>query len=138
GKIKEYHIVLSAISILTLPAAMVAVFLGGTVYSIGVILVVGSCLNSAGRVYFAQKLLKMSAEQWLKEGMFPILGLIVICCCIGFLPRLYFSSNFLRLIVTILIAESVFFPITWFFILSPSERAFILQKLMVLRHKLNF
>ena len=128
GKIKAYELTLSAISVFTLPAAIVAVWLGGTVYSIGVILVVAIMLNSAGRIYFAQKLLNMSAWRWIREIMFPILGLILACGGISYLPHLWMAQGFIRLFITIIIAEFCFFPLAWCFVLTQEERNFIIGK----------
>ncbi len=128
GKIKEYHLVLSAISIFTLPAAILAVCAGCTIYAIGIILVISICLNSAGRIYFAQKLLNMSAIRWIKEIMWPVLGLITICSGIGYLPHLWLHSNLIRVVITTIAVETVFFPVAWFLVLQKEERAFILQK----------
>lgn len=128
GKIKEYHIVLSAISIFTLPVAILAVKLGGTVYSIGVILVVGICLNSAGRIYFAQKLLNMRAFRWVHEILVPIAGLVIICGGIAFLPHIWMTQGIIRLLVTILLTELCFFPLAWYLVLTQAERDFIINK----------
>ena len=132
GKIRDYHLVLGAISIFTLPTAILAVCLGGTVYTIGIVLVVAICLNSAGRIYFAQKLLDMSAKRWIKEVMLPIMGLLIICSAVGYLPHLYLPSGWLRLGITVCITEIIFFPVTWFGVLRKEERSFIKQKFQLI------
>ncbi len=133
GKIKEYHIVLSGISIFTLPAAIFAVYLGGNVYSIAVILVIAIILNSAGRVYFAQKLLNMSAKHWTKEIMFPICSIIFLCAIIAYLPHLLFPAGFMRLFITVMFSECLFIPLAWFVVLNTSEREYILTKIKSIR-----
>ena len=135
GKIKEYHIVLSAISIFTLPAAILTVYLGGNVYTIGLVLVVAIILNSIGRIYFAQKLLNMSGLRWIKEVMIPILFTIGICCAIGWLPHLWMQTGILRIIITTFVVEFVLFPFTWFFVLTSEEKYFISSKLKILKNK---
>ena len=136
GKIKEYNIVLSGISIFTLPAAILAVWLGGNVYSIGVILVVAICFNSAGRIYFAQKLLNMSAIRWIREIMLPIIILIVICGGLSYLPHFWLSKGFLRLLITILLTEIIFVPTAWYLVLQHDEREFISTKLKTVYKKI--
>lgn len=141
GKVKEYYTVLSVISLFILPISVLAVYLGGNVYSIGAILVAGNCLNSAGRIYFAQKLLNMPAKRWIKEIMFPILALIIICCGIGYLPHLFLKQGFLRLVLTVMLCELILFPLTWRLVLVQEERDFIISKIsallkhLTLRHK---
>ncbi|MBP5617103.1 MAG: hypothetical protein J6X06_04880 [Elusimicrobiaceae bacterium] len=137
GQIRDYHIVLSFISFCILPAAILAVYLGGGVYSIGAILVVGSCLNSTGRIYFAQKILDMSAKRWIKEIMLPILALIAICVTIAYLPHLWMKQGFIRLLVATVLAEGIFFPLTWKIILIPEERDFIASKLIATCKRLS-
>ena len=137
GQIRDYHIVLSFISFCILPAAILAVYLGGGVYSIGAILVVGSCLNSTGRIYFAQKILDMSAKRWVKEIMLPILALIAICVTIAYLPHLWMKQGFIRLLVATVLAEGIFFPLTWKIILIPEERDFIASKLIATCKRLS-
>lgn len=137
GKIKEYHIVLSTISVFTLPVAVLAVYLGGNVYSVGIILVLAIILNSAGRIYYAQKLLNMSAMRWVREVMFPILWLIVICGTVAYLPHLWMSAGFIRILLTGFIAEMIIFPLSWFLVLTDSERQFILSKYKGLIKKFN-
>lgn len=137
GKIKQYQITLSAISIFTLPAAILAVYLGGNVYSVGIILVLAIILNSAGRIYFAQKLLNMSAIRWIKEIMIPILFLIVVCGTIGWLPHLWMQTGIIRIIVTTIIVELVLFPFTWFVVLTLEEKQFISSKIKNIISKLK-
>lgn len=129
GKVKQYQITLSAISIFTLPVAMLVVYLGGKVYAIGIVLIFAIILNSAGRIYFAQKLLNMSAVRWIKEVMIPIIFTIIVCCAIGWLPHLWFKTGILRIAITIFVVEIVFFPFSWFFVLTLEEKQFISLKL---------
>ena len=135
GKIKEYHITLSIISIFTLPAAILAVCLGSSVYTIGIILVIAICFNSIGRIYFAQKLLNMSAIRWIKEVLLPIVCLIIVCVVLGYLPHFWLSKGLLRVAVTFLLTEIIFIPVSWKCVLQVNEREFILSKLKMLYKK---
>ena len=137
GKIKQYYITLSAISFFTLPIAILAVYLGGNVYSVGIILVVTMMLNSVGRIYFAQKLLNMSAIRWIKEVMIPIIFTILVCCAIGFLPHLWMQTGIIRIIVTTFVVESIFLPFTWFAVLTTEEKQFISSKIKNIISKLK-
>lgn len=136
GKIKEYHIVLGSISIFTLPVAAVATaYLGFGVYAIGIVLVIGIIFNSAGRLYFAQKELQMSIGRWIYEVFFPIIGLILFCLPVAYLPHLWLQPGFLRLSCTIILAEVIFFPFTWLYVFNKEERNFIIEKLHHFLHK---
>lgn len=137
GKIKQYHLVLSGISIFTLPAAILTVWLGGTVYSVGLILVISIILNSIGRIYYAQKLLHMSAMRWIREVMLPILALLLLCSIFCFLPHLCLDAGILRVGVTLLCSEMAFIPLAWLLVLKEPEREFIRSKIQLLLHKLR-
>ena len=135
GKVKQYQITLSAISIFTLPVAILAVYLGGNVYSVGIVLVISIMLNSVGRIYFAQKLLNMSAVRWIKEVMIPILFLIAVCSAIGWLPHFWIQTGIVRIFITTFVVELVLFPLTWFFALTSEEKEFISSKIKILKNK---
>lgn len=138
GKIKQYQITLSAVSIFTLPVTILAVYLGGNVYTIGIILILSVILNSIGRIYFAQKLLNMSAIRWIKEIMLPIIFIIVVCSAIGWLPHLWMKTGTLRIFITTIVVEFVFFPFTWLFVLTSEEKEFILSKIKNILIKLKY
>ncbi len=136
GNIKAYQLVLTSISLCILPAAILSVSCGGTVYSIGVILVIGNCLNSAGRIYFAQKILNMSAKRWVREVLLSTVGLIAVCGTLAWLPHLWMRPGLVRLFITIILAEMLFFPLSWFLVLTKEERAFITDKLTAMCRRL--
>lgn len=138
GNIRQFYSVLCGISVFVLPTAILTVWLGGNVYSIGWVLIVENVINSIGRIYFAQKLLKMSAIQWIKEVFFPLLGMSVLAGGIGWLPHLWLASGFSRMMVTTLLAESIIFPVSWFLVLKKQERDFITSKMKPLMYKMPF
>jgi len=136
GKIKQYQITLGAISLFTIPTAILAVYLGCNVYSIGIILVISILLNSVGRIYFAQKLLNMSAIRWIREVMLPIIFTTIVCSAIGYLPHLWFNTGILRIVITTFVVEFVLFPFVWFFVLTLEEKNFIYSKIKILINKI--
>lgn len=125
GKIAAYHVVLSAISIFTLPAAWLCVRLGLGVYvSIGGVLIVAIALNSLGRVWFARRLLGMGARAWLFGVMVPVVALTALCGAVGLLPQLWLGPSFWRLLLTTALTEALFLPLAWRFVLDADERAY--------------
>ena len=129
GQVKEFNFVLGIVSIFALPAAIVSVYLGGNVYSVGIILVIAICLNSTGRIYFAQKLLHMSCSRWIREVLISIMILILLCGGVAYLPHLFIPQGISRLLLTISLAELCFFPLAWGVVLTSEERSFIISKL---------
>jgi O-antigen/teichoic acid export membrane protein len=65
GRIARYQMFLGAVLICSLPIAWIFVELGFGVYSIGMALFLMSTVCSLGRIWFARKLVKMSARIWL-------------------------------------------------------------------------
>ena len=125
GKIAAYHVVLSAISIFTLPAAWLCLRLGLGVYvSIGGVLIVAIALNSLGRVWFARRLLGMGARAWLFGVMVPVVALTALCGAVGLLPQLWLGPSFWRLLLTTALTEALFLPLAWRFVLDADERAY--------------
>ena len=129
GKIKHYQLAASIIFLFVLPAGILALYLGGNVYHIGVILLVSTILNSAVRVYFAQRLLNMSAVGWIKEVMCPLLALTVITGLLSLIPHLFMPRSIIRLLIVGIWTEVVFFSLTWLIGLNTQERNFISAKL---------
>ncbi len=135
GNIKQYYSVLSSISVCVLPVAILTVCLGGGVYSVGVVLIVGNIINSCGRIYFAQKLLHLSAWQWIKTVFYPLFLISVLTAGIAWLPHLWIKSGLPRIMITIVLSESIMLPTTWMILLNSQEKAFMVSKLKVMIHK---
>ena len=136
GKIKGYQIICSSTVILSLSLAILAVYLGGSVYSIGAVLVLSMALNSLVRIFFAQKLLQMRAYRWFKEIFLPISGLLMAECSLAYIPHFFMPQGIARLFVTVILSEIIFFPLAWVIVLNVSEREFIKDKLNMLRKKI--
>lgn len=138
GNIKEYQLTLSTVYFFTFLTAIIAVCFGGNVYSIGAILVISVIIGSAWRVYFAQKLLNMSARRWIWEIMIPILILILITMTLGWLPHLFVPQCVARIFITTFLSELIFFPLVWFIVLKDPEREFIASKVKMFAKKLPY
>lgn len=131
GKIAQYQVVLSAISIFTLPVAAFCLYFGGSPYWVGYTLIFAIALNSLGRVYFARKLLGLRIRKWFEKVVIPLLMLTSICGVIGFLPHFFMDEGSARIGFTVLIVEPMFLLLTWKLALDSSEKEFILQRLIV-------
>lgn len=129
GRIAGYHVVLSAISIFTLPVTALCLYLRGSPYWVGYVLIVAIGLNSIGRVAFAKKLLGLSVRYWALRVVVPLLMLTMLCTMIGWLPRLVLKVGILRIMLTAILVEPVFFFLAWKMVLDNEERYFIRKKL---------
>ncbi len=129
GKVALYQAVLGTSLILTLPIAWLFVELGWGVYSIGFAMMLTMAFCAWGRVWFARKLVGMSARYWLAHIFIPLVVLMLVCGGVGFLPRLWMEPSFGRVCVTTGIVELLLLPCAWFVILDTEERCFVQDKI---------
>lgn len=135
GKIAMYQIVVGSLLMTSLPIAWLFCHLWGIVYLVPVALMISSICCIVGRVWFARFLAGMSAWYWLKRVALPIGILVVVTASVGCLPRLFFTPSFVRIVITTLVCESVFIPITWFVLLDAEEREYVRGRIPFLRKK---
>ena len=136
GKIKAYQIFLSLISIFTLPLAWLWVKCGGGIYGMRGILLMIICLNTLGRVLFAQKLVGMSARYWGLKVLLPLIFVTALTCIIGFLPHLFLQTGIFRLGITAVVTEIVFSLLVWLFLLNAEERDFMIRQIQKIISKI--
>ena len=129
GKVAAYQAFLGTSLVLTLPLAWLLMELGVGVYSVGWAMVATMVVCATGRVWFARKLVGMSARYWLKRVCAPLVLLVAICLVVGLLPRLFMGDSFSRICTTTLLVESVMLPFAWFLILDTSEKNFFKTRL---------
>lgn len=128
GRIAEYQVILSLVSIFTLPAAAICLYLGGSPYWVGYVLIVAIGLNSLGRVIFARWLSGLSIRYWLFKVVVPLGIVSVFCVAIGLMPRLFLGVGIHRIILTTLFVEPVFFFLSWKMMMDNEERIFFKSK----------
>nr|MBO6294645.1 hypothetical protein [Schwartzia sp. (in: firmicutes)] len=128
GRIREYQIVLSAISIFTLPVAGLFLWLGFGPYSVGITLVFMIGLNSLGRVWFARKLAGLSAIHWLKWSILPLFATLFLAALAGLSPRLFLSPGPIRVLFAMGCCEATLLPMAWFVIMDEAERGFVTDR----------
>ena len=128
GKIVAYHVVMSAVSILTVPLAVVFGYCWRNVFAVMALVVSMEFINSAGRVYFARKIVGTSIRKWMFGIMIPSVLTIVLCGVIGSVPRFFILPSFIRVCMTTVCFEVVYLPLIWFVVLSKDERQFVIEK----------
>lgn len=128
GQVARYQTVLGASLILTLPIAYLFIRFGWGMTGVGAALVVGMMGCAWGRVWFARKLVGLSARYWLRRIFLPLILVTGISFAAGMLPRMFMSQSFARICVTTMFVEMVLIPISWFFLLDFYEREFIRGK----------
>ena len=135
GRIAEYHQNMTIISILTLPAAILVVWLGGGVYGLAILLVLVRASIVARRVYYSRKFGGVPIIPWVRKIVIPLTLVFVVGFVFGMLPRFFIPASFCRIIVTTAVVESVVLPMAWFCVFDSEERKFIKQKTQEFRAK---
>ena len=130
GRIKEYQLSMVKISILTLPAAIVTVWLGGGVYAVGIVLICARMGISLRRVYYARIFAGLSAKVWIKSVVMPLFLAIVVTGAVSLLPRLFMSASIWRVCVTTVFSEIVLLPMLWLVIFNGEEREFVRERFL--------
>lgn len=129
GRIARYQAVLGTSLILTLPIAWLFVRLGWGIYSVGYAMILTMMFCAWGRVWFARRLVGMSARHWLFRIFLPLVALAALCGAVGLLPRVWMGPSLGRIVATGLCVEVALLPLAWLLILDGEERAFVTERL---------
>ena len=135
GKIAAYQTFLGGSLILTLPLAWVMVAKGFGFVSIGWAMVLTMMMCSWGRVWFARKLVGMSARYWMFKIMLPVGIVVGVAGVAGYLPHFVLASGLLRVIATTFVCEVLLLPLVWFVLFDSSERLYLTNRIGRLLHK---
>ena len=135
GKIAAYQTFLGGSLILTLPLAWFMVAKGFGFVSIGWAMVLTMMMCSWGRVWFARKLVGMSARYWMFKIMLPAGIVVGVVGAAGYLPHFVLTSGLLRIFVTTIVCEALLIPLAWFVLLDSSERLYLTNRIARFLHK---
>lgn len=122
GRVREYQLNMTMISILTLPIVVLTVCVGGGIYSVGVVLVLVRISISLRRVYYARTFAGLSFETWVRQVVMPIAIAVFVAGGVSLLPRLVAEPGFWRICLTTIVSEVVLMPVLWLVVLSADER----------------
>lgn len=123
GRVAAYLTAVGLCNVLTLPLAYLFVRGGGGVFGIGAALIFAGVVASLGRVWFARRLVGMSARQWVFRTVLPLAAVAAATAAAGFSARLVLPAGLVRVVLTTLLCEVVFLPLVWCVILDASDRA---------------
>ena len=128
GKIALYQVFVGGSWILTLPLAWFMVVNNFGFVSIGWAMVITMLMCVTGRVWFARRLVGMSARYWFFRIMLPVICAALVAGGVGYCVRYLFNPSFVRVVMTTLVTIIPFGFITWCFALDKGERGFIINK----------
>lgn len=138
GRVKEYQLNMTTISILTLPLVIVTVCLGGGVYGLGIMLICVRASISLRRVYYSRIFAGLSAWLWLKTVCIPIVTVCLISGLIAAIPHYMLAPTFMRIVVVTIVTELAIFPLSWYCVLNREEKNFIIDRFIAFVHRQHF
>lgn len=133
GRVAKYQMVLGTTLILTLPLAWLFVALGWGIYAVGWAMVLTMMGCAWGRVWFARRLVGMSARYWLFHIFLPLVLLAAVSGAVGLVPQFFWEPSFWRVCLTTVVTEVMLLPMAWFLLLDREERDFLLRRLPILK-----
>lgn len=137
GRIAKYQLVLGTTLILILPLAWLFVALGWGVYAVGWAMVLTMMGCAWGRVWFARRLVGMSARYWLFRIFLPLVLLAVVSGAVGLTPQLFFGPSFWRVCLTTAVTEVLLMPTAWFLLLDVDERHYLADKVAAMTTRMR-
>ena len=135
GKIAVYQTVLGSALIAALPIAGLFLWFGWGVPAIGWALVISMVACAWGRVWFARRLVGMSAVYWLMRILAPLATAAALSIVAGLVPRLLWGLSFGRVCATVLFVEGALLPLCWFWVMDEAERQFAKSRIPILRRR---
>lgn len=129
GRIAAYQATGGTMLILTLPMAWMFVALGLGVYSVGIAMVVMTAANSLSRVYFARRIVGMSARYWFVQILVRSAFAAAIAVIPGLFVIRYVAPSFARICLTTAVIECLFLPLSYAVALTHEERRFVSEKI---------
>lgn len=127
GRIALYQAFLGTSLVLALPLAVALIAMGCGPLSVGWAMVATMAVCSLGRVWFARRLVGMSAGYWVRRVSFPIGLASVAAAAVGLVPRLYVAPSFGRICVTTAASVLTLVVLSGLFVLDPEERGWIVS-----------
>lgn len=127
GKIAAYQATLGTCLVLTLPLAWVFLKLGMPPTGVGIAFVVTMAVVSAGRVFWARRLLDVSVRSWLSDVALPSSIVTLVAVSAVMVPRCLLAPSFLRLVIVTIVSVATTLLATWFLALNVVERGFVKQ-----------
>lgn len=129
GDIAGYQISVSISGFLAIILGGLFVCRGFGILGVGYALIIVKQITIFIRLYYASKVAKMSIRYWFIKVALPIFCVTIVCVLAGLLPRMFFNSSFVRILLTIGIVEIFFLLLSWFLVFDSEERFYIREKI---------
>lgn len=129
GKIARYQIYMGSISLLTLPIAILWVWLTDWAYGVCAAMVLTLVSYSILRIILTRQIAGVPIMVWVKCVFCPLVLLVSATMIVGASVRLIMDQCFIRIVLTTAVCEFVMLSLTWCALLDNEERAYVMQRL---------
>ena len=122
GRIAAYQVIMGAVSLMSLPLAIVWVLLGGSPYVIAYSIALTVFVYTFVRVILARRIVGLPVVDWIRKVVAPTCAIFAVGMFAALMPRAWLEAGLGRMIVSVMFAEVVILPVAWFALLSAEER----------------
>ena len=129
GKIAAFKTTMGIIGFSPALFTILFVTIGFGVPSVGMAYVASRIPLGIVRLYFARRLAGVSVRYWFKSVFLPVVFLCSAVCAVAWIPRLFMSASFFRVVVTTIFSEVVLLPFAWRYVLSAEEKQFVTSRI---------
>ena len=139
GKIRNYQIVCSSLSYISIGVSALLLSFGGGLFSVCGVIVAYNMANMLGNVYFCKKLVGISVRQWLKKvvrpvalnlGINAVFGMVILLVTTGLTDTLRFF-----IVIGLLLSSTII--TTWKLFIDESEKQQCEKMLISVKEKLK-
>lgn len=123
--------------LIVLPVAYFLFHCGLGVIGIGLSLILANILAVLVKLYYGERVAGLSIIYWFKRIFIPILVVSVISLMVGYLPSIWMTPSFVRIVVTTVFVDVVFIPLAFLGVLDHSERNYLKKRLVGFWEKLT-
>tara|TARA_R110000868_G_scaffold13954_5_gene65254 strand:+ start:57 stop:1550 length:1494 start_codon:yes stop_codon:yes gene_type:complete len=135
GKIKLYQTVVGGFLLLNLPISYFLLRFGFPIYSPLISIIVIEIFGCYFRIYFMNKIGKMSILQYVQKVILKITFPLIILTTACFIPYLFMGDTVIRFITIIMISTIVYLTSIFFMGLDKSEQIWVKSTCMILKEK---
>lgn len=137
GKIGLYHTVVGTTYLMSVPIALLLLYLGAGVYSPAYMFMACFFMVTVERVLLAWYLVKMPIFEYIKGVVFPLFSLSAATYLVACSPKLLMQPSFIRIVATAFISLMIMTPLCWWVVLDAEEKIFVRNALHRVSDKLG-
>ncbi|MFD2598059.1 lipopolysaccharide biosynthesis protein [Sphingobacterium corticis] len=129
GKVKQYHVVLSAVGLLNLPIAYLVLKAGAAPYSVLFISIALSAVISVLRLFFLRKSIELSLRQYAKQVIWRCFLVLAIAVPVPLFLRYQLENTVINAIIICIVSVIMVILTTVVFGVSAKERSSLINKI---------